>query len=41
MEAHFGLGSVETVDLLIHWPDGSESRFEGIATNQRVTVLGK
>ncbi|MDP2306629.1 MAG: FG-GAP-like repeat-containing protein [Pseudomonadota bacterium] len=38
MEAHFGLGSAESVDVRVHWPDGVESWFPGVATNQRVRI---
>jgi hypothetical protein len=36
-EAHFGLGTAETVDeVTIEWPDGDVSRFTDIAVNQSV-----
>ncbi|HND29944.1 MAG TPA: CRTAC1 family protein [Myxococcota bacterium] len=38
MEAHFGLGDVEQVDLLVHWPDGAETVYPDIGTRRRVVV---
>lgn len=37
-EAHFGLGELGTVDLRVHWPDGTEQLFTGLGTNRRVVV---
>jgi hypothetical protein len=40
LELHFGLGESTMVDrLTVHWPDGSESWFTDIPSNQRVWVL--
>jgi enediyne biosynthesis protein E4 len=36
---HFGLGESERIDVLtVRWPDGVESVFEGIATNQHLVL---
>ncbi len=37
-EAHFGLGSDESVDVRILWPDCATSELTGVATGQRVVV---
>jgi hypothetical protein len=37
-EAHFGLGEVETVDIEVTWPDGTEQRWEGVPTRRQVTL---
>jgi len=37
-EAHFGLGAVSTVDLVVEWPDGAVTRLNELAVNQVVTV---
>ena len=39
LEAHFGLGSADTVDRIeVHWPDGKTTQVRNIATRQRVTL---
>jgi hypothetical protein len=35
---HFGLGSAETVDLDIQWPNGSREAVKGIQPNRLVTI---
>lgn len=37
-EAHFGLGSVQSVDVSIFWPDGSRSGLMGVAADQLLTI---
>jgi len=34
---HFGLGAVATVDIDVHWPNGSKETYKGIAARQLVT----
>jgi hypothetical protein len=36
---HFGLGSVDMVDVAVRWPSGIEDRVTGVAVNQRVVVV--
>lgn len=36
---HFGLGSAETVDVIVRWPSGHEDRRTGVAANQRIVVV--
>ena len=38
VEAHFGLGPIETVTLSVTWPDGTVEVFEDIPTNRQVDV---
>ena len=38
VRAHFGLGSSETVDLEVQWPDGETTRHERIGANRVVTI---
>jgi hypothetical protein len=38
LEVHFGLGSAETVDLEIVWPDGERTPMDGVPTRQSVTI---
>ncbi|MEC8193059.1 MAG: CRTAC1 family protein, partial [Myxococcota bacterium] len=38
LRAHFGLGSSETVDLEVQWPDGETTRHESIGANRVVTI---
>lgn len=38
-EVHFGLGSTETVDLEVEWPDGRVDRIEDQHTSRRITVV--
>lgn len=35
---HVGLGSADTVDLTVTWPDGTEQTFENVAANRRLTI---
>ena len=35
---HLGLGALEEVDLLVRWPDGDETAFDGVTTRQRVDI---
>lgn len=37
-EAHFGLGSSDTVDIQVIWPDGSRSEFNAVVADQFVTI---
>jgi len=38
-EVHFGLGnSSEPVDVLVTWPDGTETVFESLEINQFITL---
>ncbi len=36
---HFGLGSYETVDVLVRWPSGTEDRLSNVAANQMVEIV--
>jgi hypothetical protein len=39
--AHFGLGAASRVaELIVHWPDGAETRLQDVAANQ-ILVVGK
>jgi enediyne biosynthesis protein E4 len=35
---HFGLGTATVVDLEIHWPNGLQDKYKGVAANQLITV---
>ena len=35
---HFGLGSVETVDIEVRWPAGGIEKFSGVAAGQLVSI---
>jgi hypothetical protein len=35
---HFGLGSFETVEIEVRWPLGTTQAFNGVATNQLITL---
>ncbi|MEP2641449.1 CRTAC1 family protein [Roseobacter sp.] len=35
---HFGLGAADAADIVVHWPDGQETRHNGINAGQRVTL---
>jgi hypothetical protein len=35
---HFGLGSLEAVEIEVRWPLGTTQTFKGIATNQLITL---
>lgn len=37
-EVHFGLGEVTSVDLIVRWPDGSETVRAGVAADQLLTI---
>ena len=37
-EAHFGLGAVQSVDVSVYWPDGSQSDLIGVAADQLLTI---
>lgn len=37
-EVHFGLGTVDLVDIDVFWPDGMVDHFDNVGANQRVTV---
>jgi hypothetical protein len=36
--SHVGLGSTDSVDITVTWPDGTEQTFEDIAANQRLQI---
>ena len=38
-EAHFGLGSLEQVDVRVIWPDGSESQVQELPTRGHLHIL--
>lgn len=38
-EAHFGLGNTTTVDVLVRWPDGTQTNMVGVAADQLLTIL--
>jgi len=37
-EVHFGLGEATSIDLIVRWPDGSETIRTGVATDQLLTI---
>jgi hypothetical protein len=37
-EAHFGLGDSQTVDVLVTWPDGSQTALSGVTADQLMTI---
>ena len=37
-EAHFGLSTATTVDILVEWPDGTNQQLTGVSTNQFLTI---
>jgi len=37
-EAHFGLGTATSADILVRWPDGTESNINGVAVDQLMTI---
>ncbi|HAK51764.1 MAG TPA: CRTAC1 family protein [Gammaproteobacteria bacterium] len=37
-EVHFGLGDATSVDLVVRWPDGSETVRSGVTTDQLLTI---
>jgi hypothetical protein len=37
-EAHFGLGASTSADVLVRWPDGTESSINGVAADQLMTI---
>ncbi len=37
-EAHFGLGSIQNVDVTIFWPDGSQTALINVAADQLLTI---
>ena len=40
LEAHFGLGTADTVDVVtVAWPSGKTKRLTDVPANQRVTVV--
>jgi len=39
LEAHFGLGSIDSANLTVIWPDGEQHVFEGVSSRQRVRVI--
>ena len=38
LEAHFGLGSATTADIIVRWPDGSETMTSNVNVDQLVTI---
>ena len=38
-EAHFGLGSADSVDVTVNWPDGSQTVMTGVSANQKLTIV--
>jgi hypothetical protein len=36
---HFGLGSSDTVDVVVRWPSGTEDRVGGVAANRRIVIV--
>ena len=38
LEVHFGLGSATVADLLVRWPDGTQTRLDSVAADQQVVV---
>jgi hypothetical protein len=39
VDAHFGLGETDSVDVEITWPDGETSAFTSVSVNQTVTIV--
>ncbi len=37
-EAHFGLGSIQNVDVTVFWPDGSQTALINVAADQLLTI---
>ena len=37
-EVHFGLGATTSVDVVVRWPDGTETGLLGVAANQLLTI---
>ena len=37
-EAHFGVGDATSVDVIVRWPDGSETLRAGVTTNQLLII---
>ena len=37
-EAHFGLGTSLTVNVLVYWPDGNQSGYNDVAADQFLTI---
>ncbi|MEM7364483.1 MAG: CRTAC1 family protein, partial [Pseudomonadota bacterium] len=37
-EVHFGLGDATSVDVVVRWPDGTETGLLGVAANQLLTI---
>jgi hypothetical protein len=35
---HFGLGSIEAVEIEVRWPLGATQTFKGVATNQLISL---
>jgi hypothetical protein len=38
-EAHFGLGAATSADLVVHWPDGTQSELINVAVDQFLTII--
>ena len=38
MEAHFGVGNSEVVDVLVEWPDGTTTEVQNVETNQLIHI---
>jgi ASPIC and UnbV/FG-GAP-like repeat len=36
---YFGVGTAETIDLEVHWPDGHRQTFTAVEPNQRMTIV--
>ena len=37
-DAHFGLGTEETVTITVDWLDGSQSEYSGVSVNQTLVA---
>lgn len=37
-EVHFGLGSIQNVDVTVFWPDGSQTTVSNVAADQLLTI---
>ena len=37
-EAHFGLGTSQSVDVVVYWPDGDRTELDNVAADQLVTI---
>ena len=39
VDAHFGLGDASTVDIRVTWPDGLQTEFADVSTNQALRIV--